>query len=368
VFFFVLLNAGLFGILNGLRQMKKYAAASIFQSILLILFTLVFFYFYPNIISAIAGLVLSTMGTTLFLIFVSRKSLHIDLENFIKTTKMLLGFGIQTLGTNLVNMINLQADTFFIGFFLDAKEVGYYAAATGISRFFWVAPQAIQTISYPAISEYWAKRNIPGLELMVDRSMRYAALALIPLGMMMGLFSSEIITWIYGQEFFNSSLSLQILLVGTIFFGIFFTSIGGALAGANRPDLSLKAASLGAGLTIILNIILVPNFGIVGAAIATTSSLIFFACLYYVLTIRTMRLNLNLKWLTKMIIASLIGVSIYVLLRDVINQNLLRFCILSIFTGLSVVISFPREDIYLAKSLTRSFKIENIISNLQRRN
>jgi len=308
------------------------------------------------------------MGTTLFLIFVSRKSLHIDLENFIKTTKMLLGFGIQTLGTNLVNMINLQADTFFIGFFLDAKEVGYYAAATGISRFFWVAPQAIQTISYPAISEYWAKRNIPGLELMVDRSMRYAALALIPLGMMMGLFSSEIITWIYGQEFFNSSLSLQILLVGTIFFGIFFTSIGGALAGANRPDLSLKAASLGAGLTIILNIILVPNFGIVGAAIATTSSLMIFACLYYVLTIRTMRLNLNLKWLTKMIIASLIGVSIYVLLRDVINQNLLRFCILSIFTGLSVVILFPREDIYLAKSLTRSFKIENIINNLQRRN
>ena len=149
-------------------------------------------------------------------------------------------------GANLINMINLQADVVFLGYFLTAANVGYYSAATGLSKFFLVVPQAIQTVSYPATSEYWTKKNISGLQKMLDKSLKYSALALMPAGLAIGFFAEDIVSRIYGQGFQQSALPLQILLLGTVIFGVACTSIGGSLAGINRPDLSLKAAGISA--------------------------------------------------------------------------------------------------------------------------
>jgi len=44
-------------------------------------------------------------------------------------------------GANLINMINLQADAVFLGYFLTAADVGYYSAATGLSKFFGSFPK-----------------------------------------------------------------------------------------------------------------------------------------------------------------------------------------------------------------------------------
>ncbi len=354
VFPFVLVNAVLYGTLNGLRDMNKYATALIIQQVLMTLSTAILIYYGYGVSGAIIGIMISSIGVSAILIYWCKARLYLTFEEYVQTTKKLACFGSQMFGANLINMINLQADTVFLGYFLTAADVGFYSAATGLSKFFWVVPQAIQTISYPATSEYWSKRDIGGLQKMLDKSMKYSALALIPAGLAIGFFAEEMVTIIYGQGFYKSALPLQILLIGTVIFGVFCTSIGGSLAGVNRPDLGLKAAGFSAAINILLNIVLIPRFGVLGAATATALSLITMALIFYTLTIKTLLLNANIKWIIKIAGITSVVIIFFVIFSTSINTNLLKFCLLFSVSVLYIIILIERDEIVLLKSSLRA--------------
>jgi O-antigen/teichoic acid export membrane protein len=352
VFPFVLINSILYGTLNGLRDMNKYAMSLILQQVLMAIFTAILIYSGFGVAGAMISIVLSSIGASMYLIYCCKGLFNFITREYIKTTKKLIGFGTQMFGANLINMINLQADTVFVGYFLTAADVGYYSAATGLSKFFWVMPQAIQTISYPATSDYWAKKDILGLQKMLDNSMKYSALALMPAGLTIGLFAEDIVVMIYGPGFSQSALPLQILLVGTILFGVACTSIGGSLAGANRPDLSLKAAGISASANIILNFILINEFGIIGASMAAAISLIIMATLFGIMTVRTLSLKLDLKWLLMAVITALLGIGTFYIgsINDV-NTYILGGGVLIAYTIILFKIVLNKVDLKLLDSL-----------------
>ena len=81
-------------------------------------------------------------------------------------------------------------------------------------------------------------------------------------------------TWIgvfYGAEFQASGGAFSILLLGCVPFTICII-LAGALAGMNRQGVNLAASSLGLGVTIALDVLLIPSFGISGAALASVLS------------------------------------------------------------------------------------------------
>jgi stage V sporulation protein B len=351
VFPFVLVNSILYGTLNGLRDMNKYAMSLTLQQVQMTIFTAILIYCGFGVAGAMIGIVLSSIGTSAYLIYCCKGKLNFIINEYIKTTKKLIGFGTQMFGANLINMINLQGDTVFVGYFLTAADVGYYSAATGLSKFFWVVPQAIQTISYPATSDYWAKKDIWGLQKMLDKSMKYTALALIPAGLAIGFFAEEIVTRIYGQGFSQAALPLQVLLMGTVIFGVFCTSIGGSLAGVNRPDLGLKAAGFSALVNIILNSLLIPRYGIIGAAMATATSLITMALIFYALTIKTLSLKAKMNWIIKITAITSTAIILVSIFAKSMNPIALKVGIMLTVSVLSLIILIDKDDIALLKSI-----------------
>ena len=347
VFPFVLVNSILFGTLNGLRKMERYAIALILQQALMTASTIILIYSGFGVSGAIISIVISSIGVSAYLIYSCRGHFHLILDEYLQTTKKITSFGTKMFGANLINMINLQADIVFLGYFLTATNVGYYSAATGLSKFFLVVPQAIQTVSYPATSEYRTKKNILGLQKMLDKSMKYSALVLMPAGLALGFFAEDIVTRIYGQGFQQSALPLQILLIGTVIFGVACTSIGGTLAGMNRPDLSLKAAGISAAANVILNVMLIPKFGIVGAAIATCTSLIIMTLMFDFMTIRTLSIKLDIRWLVIVVIATLLGNLAFFVGTRFLNPYLLGSVILVIFAALTLGVILKKDDISL---------------------
>jgi len=111
VFPFALVGGALLGLLNGLREMKKYAAATIIQSVLMVIITVALIYFGFGVAGAVIGVVLSSIGSCTYLIWICRAYFDITLEGYTQTTKKLLRFGAQILAANAINMINYQADT-----------------------------------------------------------------------------------------------------------------------------------------------------------------------------------------------------------------------------------------------------------------
>ena len=191
------------------------------------------------------GIVLSSIGSCIYLVFISRSYFEITLVDYVQTTKEIVKFGVQIFATNAVNVINYQADTIMIGYFLTAVDVGHYGVAANFSKFFWIIPNAISTITYPATSEYWATRNHKALQMMIDKSMKYSALILLPMGLGIGFFAEEIITTIFRKDFNYSVLPMLILISGTVIFGI-IKSIGGSVTAAGRPDLGMKVVGISA--------------------------------------------------------------------------------------------------------------------------
>ena len=314
VFPFALVSGALFGLLNGLREMKKHAAAMIVQSVLMVIITVVLIYYGFGIVGAVIGIVLSSVGSCLFLILilVSRSYFRITFSEYVQTTKKMLRFGGQLLATGAINQINYQADIILIGYFLTATDVGYYAVAIGLSRFFWLVPDAIQRITYPATSEYWANTNHGALNKMVDKSMKYTACILLPIGLGVGFFAKEIIMFIFGEGFIYAVLPLQILIIGTAIFGI-VKAIGSSLAGIGRVDINFKVATFGAMVNIILNLLLIPLYGIVGAAIATITSFVIIALSIIYLTITIMHIKIDVKWYARTSMITVLVAALFLL-------------------------------------------------------
>lgn len=299
VFPFALVGGALLGLLNGRREMKKYSIATIIQSVLMLIISLFSLYKGYAVSGLVLGIVLSSVGSCLYLVSVTRSYFEISFENYFQTTKKMLIFGAQIFGANAINMINYQADIIMIGYLLTASDVGYYGVASGFSKFFWIIPQAIQTITFPATAEYWSKNNNSALQKMFDKSLKYTACLLFPIGLVIGFFAKEVITMMFGGGFDNSVLPLQILIVGTVVFGL-VKVIGGSVTAVGRPDLGLKVVGISASVNIVLNVLLIPYFGISGAAIATVVSLSINGLLITILTIRILKIKIDFQWHLKM--------------------------------------------------------------------
>jgi len=72
VFPFALVGGALLGLLNGLREMKKYAAATIIQSVLMVVITVALIYYGFGVAGAVIGVVLASVGYCLFLIWTTK--------------------------------------------------------------------------------------------------------------------------------------------------------------------------------------------------------------------------------------------------------------------------------------------------------
>jgi O-antigen/teichoic acid export membrane protein len=229
-----------------------------------------------------------------------------------------------------------------IGYFLTAADVGYYGIAAGLSKFFWIIPSAIQTITYPATSEYIGTKNHAALQVMIDKSVKYTACILLPIGLGIGFFAEEIITTVFGGDFIHSVPPLLILIVGTVIFGV-SKSVGGSITGAGRPDLGMKVCAISAAINIVLNALLIPYYGITGAAIATMVSLSVNTLAGLFFTVKILNVKIDIEWFGKAFVIALLSVFIFKYLAF-INLYLIGITILSLYMCATYLFLLAKED------------------------
>jgi stage V sporulation protein B len=262
------------GLMNGLRRMRTYAFGQITQALLLVILTVIFLYFGIGVIGSVYAILISYAATSLLLVYHVRDFIQTSIADFFTRIKKIASFGSQIMVANAVNTINFQADVVFVGYFLLASDVGYYAVAASLSRLLWVLPQSIQRITYPSLSECWANNNQRLFNEVVNKSIQYTACLLTPMMLFVIFYAQEIISLTMGEGFEASVAPLLILLVGGTINAIIQRPIGSILYAIGLPRLNLKIFSSIAVCNIILNILLIPLFGIIGAALATSVTLL----------------------------------------------------------------------------------------------
>lgn len=298
VFPFAALELTALGFLNGLRRMRLFAFISIARSALTIILTVALVLLGYGLVGAIVALLSSTILVSLFALFSIRKSL-VKPKQYAPAIKMLLIFGGYLVLASSIELVQLYTDSFMIGYFMTETDVGYYSAAITLSAAIHIVPRAVSMITNPTIATYWGKGEVDKIADLVNRVMKYTASLFIPLGFVIAFLSQPIIALIFGAEFRPAILPLQILVIRSVCGGI-VTSVGTALSSTAYVSMVFKLSGVMAVINIILNLLLIPRWGITGAAIATAlSSLVDVALLIYFIQ-RLIGIKIHLKWFARL--------------------------------------------------------------------
>ena len=188
----------------------------------------------------------------------------------------------------------LYIDVVMLSKMRSTTEVGIYSAATNIIIALIFIPQMYSNSIYPVISRFYITSR-KSLQFAYEKSFKY--LSIIGLGAAAGIYSlsEKIILFLYGWEYSESAVVLAIL---TVYLFLKFPNpmTGIILVSINKQKSRLFTQGIAAVTNIALNFILIPPYGIIGAAVATVLTEIIFTIIYYSFIIKY---GFNLKFLTK---------------------------------------------------------------------
>lgn len=191
--------------------------------------------------------------------------------NFQKSTAVsLLKDSWPLILSGLVIMIYMRIDQVMIKEMLNAEAVGQYAAAVRISEAWYFIPMVISSSLFPAIIN--AKKISE--ELYYARLQRLYDLMVwlsIAIALPMTFLSDWVVNLLYGNQYSQAGSVLMIHIWAGVFVALGVAS-GGWYMTENLQLLSFWRTFYGGVANIILNYILIPNFGISGCAIATLIS------------------------------------------------------------------------------------------------
>lgn len=352
---FTSLFSSVIGLLNGLRQMGIYVLSLTVRSCLKALFIIPLVILGFGVKGAILGIVLSDLSAiVLVLLYLSKYSLHLSLQGYLQNAKKLISFGGKMFGGEATNALLNQIDTILIGYYLIAKDVGYYSAAIVITAFLGLIPGAIQRITFPAASEFWSNNNYQALNKMIDKSMKYSTCILLFIGLGVGFFAREIMGLLFGPEFICAVVPLWVLLIARVIRGGTVVPIGNVIPAIGRPDVTLKLTAISAGMNVGLNILFIPRFGILGAAIATAISLISECIIFHIWLIKLLPVKIDFRWYIHIMGIAFIALVSFFLGAKLINSYLIGSIILSIYAILILKCFFTKEDRIIFVSLVYS--------------
>lgn len=195
------------------------------------------------------------------------------------------------LGSLQSRMFN-YTDILVLGFFVSSSLIGIYSIAWNIAQFLILFSGALSSTLFPEISELSAQQDPQAAADLVEKSLAYGGLFLIP-GVFGGGIIGERILRIYGPEFTQGTTILFILIVANLFMG-YQNQLLNALNSIDRPDLSFRVNATFVVGNVTFNVILIYLFGWIGAAIATAGSTVISLVLsyYYLSTIISFELPL----------------------------------------------------------------------------
>lgn len=175
--------------------------------------------------------------------------------------------------TAALQLINGRTDILALGFFQADADVGIYRVAVQLAAIVIFGMQAVGMIQGPHIAHLFAKRDMQKLQQMMTRSAQAILLFALPVVIIIILFGEFIIRTVYGPEFEAAYVPLVILCVGQLV-NASMGSVASLLNMTGHERDTTKGVLVGAIVNVVLNLSLVPIWGMTGAAIATATTLI----------------------------------------------------------------------------------------------
>ena len=310
----------------------------------------------PTVVSSIIGLMFILKFLTNFS--------SISLSKIIGTTvdKDILKFSVPLMFVSAIGIIMHWIDIIMLGILSNATEVGMYHPIERTAGLVRMILFAFAGIFAPIFSEHYFKKNKNGMKDSYQSSSKYILAFSLPIFIFLFIFSEPMLL-VFGTEFQNY-FALKVLLLG-IFIQTIFGLGSSTLTMSGYTKFNLLNVSIALFLNIISNSILIPLYGLTGAALATSFALIVLSTLRYFENLILMNLNLFSFKLIKPIISGAITFVVIQYLSLIFSNyfelsnvfNLLIYLLINLLLVISsyftiyFLLGFDKEDIIFIDSL-----------------
>ncbi len=183
-------------------------------------------------------------------------------------------YSLPLIANNVAWWINSALDRYIITYFRGVSENGIYSVGYKIPTILNVTQSLFQQAwTLSAIQEYETDESVR----YFNRMYKNYNFILVIICSLLILFNKTIAKIMYAKEFYDAWRYVPFLCIGFVFLGL-ANYVGGIFNAYKMPKAIAYTTILGAIINAILNVILIPHMGAVGAAIATCISYMVIWC------------------------------------------------------------------------------------------
>ena len=355
IIFFWSLNVIYYNYFRTFQQMKIYSMFLILQNYLTVLFVYYFAISGYNISFAVTGILITQIITFIIALALIARAIGFKIPEM-RNIREYLSLGLPTVPSSLSYWIVESSDRYIIGIFLSTTFVGYYSPGYALGNLILMLMYPFSTLLLPLLSKHYDENNMDEVRLYMKYSLKFFIGLAVPAAVGLSLLSKLIIGLLSTPEIaVNGYFITPFVTVSAILFGIYNIII-------NIILLKKKTKIVGfiwifaAILNIILNLVMIPVFGIIGAAIATLSAytLAFVVTLFY--SLKFFKIEFDFPFIGKCIIAaffmSLIILNFYP--TGVLSLIIVIAVSSAVYMGaLTLLKGFKKEEVNFIKTLLK---------------
>lgn len=170
----------------------------------------------------------------------------------------------------LLVMSLFHADVVMLRSFVGSDVTGFYKGALSIAEFAWFVPITLQRLLLHSSSTLWSEDRIEQITTLSARITRYTVLLTVLMALGLAVLGDEFLPVYYGSAFSASVTPLLLLLPGVVGFAA-ARPLQAISQGSGQIRTLVYATAGSAGFNLAANAVLIPIYGMVGAAVATSA-------------------------------------------------------------------------------------------------
>lgn len=287
------------------RQMGRYSTFTIsrvFAEIGLIAYLILSKH---GLLSIVFSVLIIRAALFVILFFLIKSEIGIKRPRFLRI-KEYLNFGLPTIPGSISSWIVVSSDRLIIGYFLGTSWVGIYSVGYGLGNLPSMLIGILVFVLPPTLSKLYDERKINEVRTHLSYSLKYLLLFAIPFVFGGSILSRQLLRIFSTPEISSQGYFVVPLIALSALFYIFCVIMSQVLVLAKKTKIIGTAWILAALTNFMLNILLIPHCGILGAAITTliAYSLAMTIVTYY--SHKEFKFNIQWHFIIKSLIASVI--------------------------------------------------------------
>lgn len=212
----------------------------------------------------------------LIVVFLLRREIdvgHSLSRNQAPVCREMLRYGLVAHLSNVITFLNYRVDVYLLGIISGAASVGLYAVTVPITEATWMISTAVSAVIFPFVS---SRENGGGSNSITPQVSRFVFLATLIVSIFIASCSGWIISVFFGDAYSKSQLALLCLLPGVTLWSV-ARVLCNDIAGRGKPHVNLVVSFFALLVNFVANLVLIPMYDVIGAALASSISYSFFA-------------------------------------------------------------------------------------------